>query len=72
MIRAYSKGSTPSKSFDFYSRILRSSYNLSPYNYTFNFLVRTCAQLLAREISPTGHSGLIKPGLRTTRVFKAG
>ncbi|KAM2636123.1 hypothetical protein EV1_020796 [Malus domestica] len=38
MIRAYSKGSTPSKSFDFYSRILRSSYNLSPYNYTFNFL----------------------------------
>ncbi|CAN6549099.1 unnamed protein product [Malus baccata var. baccata] len=46
--------------------------NLSPYNYTFNFLVRTCAQLLARETSPTGHSGLIKPGLRTTHVFKAG
>ncbi|KAB2624601.1 pentatricopeptide repeat-containing protein [Pyrus ussuriensis x Pyrus communis] len=72
MIRAYSKSSTPSKSFNFYSRILRSSDNLSPDNYTFNFLVRTCAQLLARETGPTVHGGLIKHGFENDPHVQSG
>lgn len=35
---------------------------MSPDNYTFNFLVRTCAQLSACEAGPTVHGALIKHG----------
>jgi pentatricopeptide repeat protein len=62
MIRAHCKSSTPQKSFHFYNRILHSNNNVSPDNYTFNFLVRTCAQLLARETGPSVHGALVKHG----------
>lgn len=62
MIRAYSKSSTPHKSFHFYNIILQSRNSLPPDNYTFNFLVRTCAQLLSRETGPAVHGALIKHG----------
>ncbi|XP_061342471.1 putative pentatricopeptide repeat-containing protein At5g40405 isoform X2 [Gastrolobium bilobum] len=61
-IRAYSKSSTPNKSFHFYTKILHSSNNLSPDNYTFNFLVRTCAQLHVHETGFSVHGALIKYG----------
>jgi pentatricopeptide repeat protein len=62
MIRAHSKSSTPQHSFRFYNTILQSNHYLSPDNYTFNFLVRTCAQLLARGTGPAVHCALIKHG----------
>ncbi|XP_038891785.1 putative pentatricopeptide repeat-containing protein At5g40405 [Benincasa hispida] len=62
MIRAYSKSLTPHKSFQFYKKILQSNDVMSPDNYTFNFLVRTCAQLSACEAGPTVHGALIKHG----------
>ncbi|KAJ7953747.1 Pentatricopeptide repeat-containing protein [Quillaja saponaria] len=62
MIRAYCKSSIPQKSFDFYNRILYSRNNISPDNYTFNFLVRTCAQLLEQEMGFSVHGALIKHG----------
>jgi len=62
MIRAHCKSSNPQKSFHFYNRILHSTNNVSPDNYTFNFLVRTCAQLVASETGPSVHGALIKHG----------
>lgn len=62
MIRAYSKSSTPEKSFQFYGRLLKSSSNLFPDNYTFNFLVRACAQVLSREICLLVHGSVMKHG----------
>lgn len=62
MIRTHCKSSKPYKSFDFYNRILKSNQNLSPDNYTFTFLVRTCAQLLVRETSLAVHASIIKRG----------
>ncbi|KAF4371037.1 putative pentatricopeptide repeat-containing protein At5g40405 [Cannabis sativa] len=72
MIRAYSKSSTPHKSFHFYNRILRSLNNLSPDNYTFNFLIRTCAQLLARETGPSVHGALVKYGFENDPHIQSG
>ncbi|XP_057950036.1 putative pentatricopeptide repeat-containing protein At5g40405 [Malania oleifera] len=62
MIRAHSKSANPQRSFYFYNRILHSTHNLYPDNYTFNFLVRTCAQLLARETGLSVHAALLKHG----------
>ncbi|XP_022944963.1 putative pentatricopeptide repeat-containing protein At5g40405 [Cucurbita moschata] len=62
MIRAYSKSPTPHKSFQFYNRILQSNDVMSPDNYTFNFLVRTSAQLSACEAGRTVHGALFKHG----------
>ncbi|XP_030961525.1 putative pentatricopeptide repeat-containing protein At5g40405 [Quercus lobata] len=62
MIRAHSKSSTPQNSFHFYKKILQSNHNLSPDNYTFNFLVRTCAQLSAHGTGLAVHGALIKHG----------
>ncbi|KAK9276506.1 hypothetical protein L1049_006040 [Liquidambar formosana] len=61
IIRAHSKSSTPQRSFHFYNKI-QSAAHLSPDNYTFTFLVRTCAQLLARETGPSVHADLMKHG----------
>lgn len=72
MIRAYSKSSTPSKSFHFYSRILQSGNNLVPDNYTFNFLVRTCAQLSAFETGPSVHGALVKHGFENDPHVQSG
>ncbi|TKY58794.1 putative pentatricopeptide repeat-containing protein [Spatholobus suberectus] len=55
MIRAYSKSPIPSRSFHFYTHILHSSNSLSPDNYTFTFLVRTCSQLHAHV------TGFVRP-----------
>ncbi|XP_015956982.1 putative pentatricopeptide repeat-containing protein At5g40405 [Arachis duranensis] len=61
IIRAYSKGPTPHHSFHFYNHhILRN--NLSPDNYTFNFMIRTCAQLLAHDSGTCLHAAVIKHG----------
>ncbi|KAF3431404.1 hypothetical protein FNV43_RR26135 [Rhamnella rubrinervis] len=72
MIRAYSKSSTPQKSFHFYSRILQSSDDLSPDNYTFNFLVRTCAQLSSRETGPPVHGAVVKHGFENDPHIQSG
>ncbi|XP_071724031.1 putative pentatricopeptide repeat-containing protein At5g40405 [Rutidosis leptorrhynchoides] len=61
MIRAHCKSSTPRKSFDFYKRIQRSD-DLSPDNYTFNFLVRTCAQISQGKTGLIVHGAAIKHG----------
>lgn len=62
MIRAHSKSSTPQKSFHFFNKIFHCGNRISPDNYTFNFLVRASAQLLARRIGPAVHGSLIKYG----------
>ncbi|KAL2333923.1 hypothetical protein Fmac_015136 [Flemingia macrophylla] len=62
MIRAFSKSPTPFKSLIFYSHILHSPNNLSPDNYTFTFLLRTCAQLHARLTGLSVHGAVIKHG----------
>ncbi|CAJ1939938.1 unnamed protein product [Sphenostylis stenocarpa] len=61
MIRAFSKSPTPSKSFHFYTIILQSN-TLSPDNYTFTFLVRTCAQLHVHVTGLCVHGAVIKHG----------
>ncbi|XP_062111715.1 putative pentatricopeptide repeat-containing protein At5g40405 [Humulus lupulus] len=72
MIRAYSRSSTPKKSFYFYNRILRSVNNLSPDNYTFNFLIRTSAQLLAHETGPSVHGAVVKYGFENDPHIQTG
>ncbi|KAF5473231.1 hypothetical protein F2P56_009856 [Juglans regia] len=72
MIRAYSKSPTPQKSFHFFNRILQSTHNVSPDSYTFNFLVRACAQLLARETGPAVHGALIKHGFEHDPHIQSG
>lgn len=72
MIRAYSRTSNPHKSFHFYNRILNSTNGLSPDNYTFNFLVRTCAQMLARETGSSVHAAVIKYGFRNDPHIQSG
>ncbi|KAJ4711265.1 Pentatricopeptide repeat-containing protein [Melia azedarach] len=62
LIRVYSKSSTPHKSFHFYKRIAESGNKVSPDNYTFNFLVRACAQILSRETGLLVHGSVIKHG----------
>ncbi|XP_020209774.2 putative pentatricopeptide repeat-containing protein At5g40405, partial [Cajanus cajan] len=59
IIRAFSKSPTPFKSFHFYTHIL---HNLSPDNYTFTFLLRTCAHLHAHVTGLTVHGALVKYG----------
>ncbi|GAB4839943.1 hypothetical protein Ancab_020653 [Ancistrocladus abbreviatus] len=59
MIRAHSKSSTPQKSFHFYNKILHSP-TMFPDNYTFTFLVRACAQMLAYGSGPAVHGALLK------------
>ncbi|KAM7272039.1 hypothetical protein ACFE04_031253 [Oxalis oulophora] len=61
MIRAHCKSSTPQKSFHFFNKIQQSD-NFSPDNYTFNFLVRTCAQLLEHLTGLIVHGAVIKHG----------
>lgn len=72
LIRAYSKSSAPHKSFLFYGQILHSRNNLSPDNYTFNFLVRTCAQLLVREVGLSVHGAVIKYGFEHDPHIQSG
>ncbi|GMN41771.1 hypothetical protein TIFTF001_010978 [Ficus carica] len=72
MIRAYSKSPSPHKSFHFYNRIQRSDNNLLPDNYTFNFMVRTCAQLSARETGPAVHGAVVKQGFENDPHIQSG
>ncbi|KAI4314218.1 hypothetical protein L6164_027151 [Bauhinia variegata] len=72
MIRAYSKSSTPQKSFHFFNKILHSKKNLSPDNYTFNFLVRTCAQLMAQQTGLSVHGAVIKYGFENDPHVQTG
>ncbi|XP_054823730.1 putative pentatricopeptide repeat-containing protein At5g40405 isoform X2 [Prosopis cineraria] len=72
LIRAYSKSSSPHRSFHFYNQILHSRNNLSPDNYTFNFLVRSCAQLLVREVGLSVHGAVIKYGFESDPHVQSG
>ncbi|KAF2302418.1 hypothetical protein GH714_036254 [Hevea brasiliensis] len=72
MIRAHSKSSTPQNSFHFFNEILRSDKRISPDNYTFNFLVRASAQLLARGTGPSVHGFLIKYGFEFDSHIQSG
>lgn len=72
MIRAYSKSSTPDKSFHFYKRILESNDYISPDNYTFNFLVRTCAQILSPKTGLLVHGSVIKHGFDNDPHIQSG
>lgn len=62
LMRAHYKIAKPCKSFYFYSRIVKSSHNLKPDNYTFTFLIRTCAQLFVEETSMAVYGSVIKYG----------
>ncbi|XP_028804629.1 putative pentatricopeptide repeat-containing protein At5g40405 [Neltuma alba] len=72
LIRAYSKSTSPHKSFYFYNQILRSRNNISPDNYTFNFLVRSSAQLLVREVGLSVHGAVIKYGFENDPHVQSG
>ncbi|KAK0575196.1 hypothetical protein LWI29_035380 [Acer saccharum] len=72
MIRAHCKSSTPHKSFEFYKRILASTHRLSPDNYTFNFLVRSCAQILSLESGMLVHGSVVKHGFDSDPHVQSG
>ncbi|KAK9063371.1 hypothetical protein SSX86_017241 [Deinandra increscens subsp. villosa] len=62
LIRAYSKTSTPEKTFHFYKSILES--NQKPDNYTFTFLIKSCAQVpVVKDLGLALHGTVIKYGL---------
>ncbi|XP_010546497.1 PREDICTED: putative pentatricopeptide repeat-containing protein At5g40405 [Tarenaya hassleriana] len=63
IIRAHCKSPSPEKSFDVYRRILCSGNNLSPDNYTINFMVTACTKLVSCE------AGLQIHGTATRRGF---
>ncbi|KAL5999208.1 putative pentatricopeptide repeat-containing protein [Asimina triloba] len=60
MIRAHSKGPHPHLGFHFYRWILDS--DLVPDNYTFTFLVRTCAALPSSGAGPVVHGSVFRRG----------
>lgn len=62
LMRAHYKISEPCKSFYFYDRIVKSNHNLKPDNYTFTFLIRTCAQLFVEKTSRAVYGCIIKYG----------
>ncbi|KAK4842190.1 hypothetical protein QYF36_017228 [Acer negundo] len=72
MIRAHCKSSTPHRSFEFYKRIITSTHRLSPDNYTFNFLVRTCAQILSLEAGMLVHCSVLKHGFDSDPHVQSG
>ncbi|KAG6690915.1 hypothetical protein I3842_10G036400 [Carya illinoinensis] len=67
-----SKSPTPQKSFHLFNIILQSTHNVSPDSHTFNFLVRACAQLLARETGPAVHVALVKHGFERDPHIQSG
>ncbi|XP_047319579.1 putative pentatricopeptide repeat-containing protein At5g40405 [Impatiens glandulifera] len=71
MIRAHSKTSNPLKSFIFYKRILHSNNKLIPDNYTFNFLVRACAQLF-EEAGSAVHAVVVRRGFQMDPHLQSG
>ncbi|KAF8085570.1 hypothetical protein N665_0663s0016 [Sinapis alba] len=62
MIRAHCKSPVPEKSFEFYRKILRSSNDLKPDNYTVNFLVQACTGMGMRETGLQVHGTTIRRG----------
>lgn len=70
MIRVHSKGPTPRQSFIFYQKIVRNS--ISPDNYTFNFLIRACAQVLEHPICLLVHGTVIKNGFEKDPHVQSG
>ncbi|KAE9447845.1 hypothetical protein C3L33_20254, partial [Rhododendron williamsianum] len=72
LIRAHSKSPNPQKSFQFYNKLLKSGHNPYPDNYTFTFLVRTCAQLLDCEASRAVHACVMKRGFETDPHVQSG
>ncbi|KAK1415504.1 hypothetical protein QVD17_31287 [Tagetes erecta] len=62
LIRVYSKSSTPEKSFNFYKSMLNS--NKKPDNYTFTFLIKSCAvSNVVRDLGLVVHAAVLKYGL---------
>lgn len=72
LIRVHSKGTTPHSGFHFYRRILCSPDNLRPDNYTFNFLVRTCAALPGGGPGSSVHCAVIKHGFEQDPHIQSG
>ncbi|XP_074343743.1 putative pentatricopeptide repeat-containing protein At5g40405 [Apium graveolens] len=62
LMRAHYLISQPCKSFYFYNRIVGSSHDLRPDNYTFTFLIRTCAQLFVEKTSMAVYGCVLKYG----------
>ncbi|XP_050235597.1 putative pentatricopeptide repeat-containing protein At5g40405 [Mercurialis annua] len=71
MIRAHSKSSTPQKCFHFFNRIIHCN-NVSPDNYTFNFLIRACARLSDQGIGLAVHGCVIKYGFEMDPHIQCG
>ncbi|KAL8218108.1 hypothetical protein R6Q57_021481 [Mikania cordata] len=62
LLRVYSKSSTPEKSFRFYKSMLES--NKKPDNYTFTFLIKSCAQcMVVKDLGLGVHGAVLKYGL---------
>ncbi|KAK4786437.1 hypothetical protein SAY86_003126 [Trapa natans] len=72
LIRVHSKGPSPHSGFHFYRRILSSSDNLRPDNYTFNFLVRTCAALPGGGLGSSVHCAVIRHGFEQDPHIQSG
>ncbi|RZC87499.1 hypothetical protein C5167_036042 [Papaver somniferum] len=72
MIRAYSRSPFPRRSFHYYNQILQSQ-TLSPDNYTFNFMVRSCTQISeSPEIGFSIHSAIVKYGFELDPHVQSG
>ncbi|XP_068650982.1 putative pentatricopeptide repeat-containing protein At5g40405 [Aristolochia californica] len=71
MIRAYSKSHSPWHSFHFYSQILHAD-RLVPDNYTFTFLVRTCAHESTLQNSSAVHATVMKRGFESDPHVQSG
>ncbi|MCL7033999.1 hypothetical protein MKW94_008731 [Papaver nudicaule] len=72
MIRAHSRSPFPRRSFHYYNQILQSR-TLSPDNYTFSFMVRSCTQISeSPEIGFPIHGAIIKYGFESDPHVQSG
>lgn len=72
LIRAYSRSPTPHQCFLFYKQIQHSTPHLSPDNYTFNFLVRACAQILSPGTALLVHASVLRRGFHNDPHVQSG
>ncbi|KAK1282997.1 Pentatricopeptide repeat-containing protein [Acorus calamus] len=70
LIRAFSKSPYPHHSLHHHNLILR--YSLRPDNYTFNFLIRACAQLGMLCIGSSAHAAAMKRGFISDPHVRSG
>ncbi|KAJ0725679.1 putative tetratricopeptide-like helical domain superfamily [Helianthus annuus] len=70
LIRVYSKSSTPEYTFRFYNSILLS--NQKPDNYTFTFLIKSCAQFKDLSLGLAVHATVLKYGFHQDPHIQSG